>query len=419
MELPKRNVLCIDLKSFFASCECIDKGLDPFTTPLVVANKKQGNGAITLAITPYLKKQGIKSRGRLYEIPSHIKYIIANPRMKLYIEKSKQVVEIYLNYISSDDLHIYSIDECFLDVTDYLKLYKKTDYELGLTILKDIKDTLGLTATCGIGPNMLLAKLAMDIEAKKNDSCIAKWTYDDVKEKLWPLTPLSEMWGIGKNMERNLNKLKIYTVGDLANYNKNILKDKFGVMGEELYNHANGIDLSRISDWKKIRKSYSFSHSQVLFKNYYDYNAPIIIEEMIGVLTERLRRHNKQASVIGLRIGYSKTYGGGFYHNMKIESPTDNAQTIFDICKLLFDKYYTEKAPIRIIGISLGNLKEKKGVQLDIFNSFNDIKEQENLSKAIDNIKFKYGKNMLLKGSSLLEDSTIKIRNEKIGGHHE
>ena len=419
MELPKRNILCIDLKSFFASCECIDKGLDPFTTPLVVANKKQGNGAITLAVTPYLKMQGVKSRGRLYEIPNNIKYIIANPRMNLYIKMSKEVVEIYLNYISEDDLHIYSVDECFLDVTDYLKLYNKTDYELGLTILKDIKDTLGLTATCGIGPNMLLAKLSMDIEAKKNPSCIAKWTYEDVKEKLWPLTPLSEMWGIGKNMERNLNKLKIYSVGDLACYNKNILKDKFGIIGEELWNHANGIDLSKISDWKKIRKSYSFSHSQVLFKDYYDYNIMIIIEEMIEVLTTRLRKYNKQAKVIGLGIGYSKTYTGGFYHNMKIAAETDNANTIFDVCKLLFDKYYTPKAPIRKVSISLGDLKDKKGVQLDIFSSFEEIKEFDNLNKAVDHIKNKYGKNILLKGSSLLSDSTIKERNQKIGGHHE
>lgn len=419
MELPKRNILCIDLKSFFASCECIDKGLDPFTTPLVVANKKQGNGAITLAVTPYLKSMGVKSRGRLYEIPHNIKYIIANPRMRLYIEMSKKVVEIYLNYISEDDLHIYSIDECFLDVTDYLKLYNKTDYELGLTILDDIKNKLGLTATCGIGPNMLLAKLSMDIEAKKNSSFIAKWSYEDVKEKLWPLTPLSKMWGIGKNMERNLNKLKIYSVGDLANYNKNILKDKFGVMGEELWNHANGIDLSKISDWKKIKKSYSFSHSQVLFKDYYDYNISIIIRELIEVLTIRLRKYNKEAIVIGLGIGYSKTYTGGFYHNMKIDSPTDNEQTIYDICKLLFDKYYIPHAPIRKVSISLGGLKDKKGIQLNLFNSYEHMKETDNLNRAVDSIKNKYGKNILLKGSSLLNDSTIKERNEKIGGHHE
>ena len=191
----KRNIMCIDLKSFFASCECIERGLDPFKVPLVVANDKQGNGAITLAITPYLKKQGIASRTRLYDIPNNIKYTIVPPRMKLYIKKSKEVVNIYLDYVSQEDLHIYSIDECFLDVTDYLKLYKKTDYELAEEILKTIYEKTGLTATCGIGPNMLLAKVAMDVEAKKYKNGIAKWTYEDIPTKLWPITPLSKMCG--------------------------------------------------------------------------------------------------------------------------------------------------------------------------------------------------------------------------------
>ena len=154
-----RHFLCIDLKSFFASCECLERNLNPFTYPLVVANPNQGNGAITLAVTPYLKTLGVPSRGRLYEIPKNIKYTIAKPRMNLYLAKSREVVEIYLKYVAKEDLHIYSIDECFLDVTDYLKLYQKTDEELALTILKDIKESTGLYATCGIGPNMLLAKL--------------------------------------------------------------------------------------------------------------------------------------------------------------------------------------------------------------------------------------------------------------------
>ena len=419
MDLPQRNIMCIDLKSFFASCECIDKGLDPFTTPLVVANKNQGNGAITLAVTPYLKKQGVKSRGRLYEIPNNIKYIIANPRMKLYSKMSKEVIKVYLDYVAEEDLHIYSIDECFLDVTDYLKLYKKNDYELAKDILKTIKNKLGLTATCGIGPNMLIAKLAMDIEAKKNTSFIAKWNYDDIKTKLWPLTPLSEMWGIGKNMERNLNKLKIYSVGDLANYNKNILKDKFGVMGEELWNHANGIDLSRIKDWKKIQKEYSFSHSQVLFKDYYAKNIFVIIREMIEVLTTRLRKSNKECLVVGLGIGYSKNYSGGFYHNLKLDNPTDDEHIIFETCRLLFDRFYIDDAPIRKVSISLGRLREKKGVQLDIFNPIEDVIVNNNLNKTIDQLKDKFGKNSILKGTSLLSDSTIKERNKKIGGHHE
>ena len=419
MDLPQRNIMCIDLKSFFASCECIDKGLDPFTTPLVVANKNQGNGAITLAVTPYLKKQGVKSRGRLYEIPNNIKYIIANPRMKLYSKMSKEVIKIYLDYVAEEDLHIYSIDECFLDVTDYLKLYKKNDYELAKDILKTIKNKLGLTATCGIGPNMLIAKLAMDIEAKKNTSFIAKWNYDDIKTKLWSLTPLSEMWGIGKNMERNLNKLKIYSIGDLANYNKNILKDKFGVMGEELWNHANGIDLSRIKDWKKIQKEYSFSHSQVLFKDYYAKNIFVIIREMIEVLTVRLRKSNKECLVVGLGIGYSKNYSGGFYHNLKLDNPTDDEHIIFETCRLLFDRFYIDDAPIRKVSISLGRLREKKGVQLDIFNPIEDVIVNNNLNKTIDQLKDKFGKNSILKATSLLEDSTIKERNKKIGGHHE
>ena len=163
----KRNILCIDLKSFFAFVECIDRNLDPFTTPLVVANKTQGNGAITLAITPYLKNLGIKSRTRLYEIPKNIKYFIATPRMARYIVKSKEVISIYLDFINEDDLHVYSIDEAFLDLTNYLKMYNKNEEEIAQDILNKIKEKTGLCATCGIGPNILIAKLAMDLEAKK------------------------------------------------------------------------------------------------------------------------------------------------------------------------------------------------------------------------------------------------------------
>ncbi|MCX4255190.1 MAG: damage repair protein, partial [Bacilli bacterium] len=202
----KRNFLCIDLKSFFASCECIERKLDPFKYPLVVANPNQGSGAITLAVTPYLKTLGLKSRGRLYEIPKNVKYFIAKPRMSLYIKKSTEVINVYLKYVAKSDIHIYSIDECFLDVTDYLKMYKKTDYELALEILEDVKKTTGLCATCGIGPNMLLAKISMDIEAKHNKNFIAKWDYDDIENKLWAISPLSAFWGIGPRMEKNLNK---------------------------------------------------------------------------------------------------------------------------------------------------------------------------------------------------------------------
>lgn len=414
----KRNIMCIDLKSFFASCECVERGLDPFKVPLVVANKKQGNGAITLAVTPALKKQGIPGRVRLYDIPKNIKYEIVPPRMKLYIEKSKQVVGIYLDYVAPEDLHIYSIDECFLDVTDYLKLYKKTDYELAEEILKTVEEKTGLTATCGIGPNLLLSKVAMDTEAKKYKNGIAKWTYDDVPEKLWSITPLSKMWGIGPRMEKKLNNLNIYTVGELAHYDKNILKDKFGVMGQELWNHANGIDLSKISDFKVTPKDKSYSHSQVLFKDYDGNNVKLIIAEMVDVICARLRASNKESRVIGFGIGYSKDVDGGFYHSIKLETPTDSPREITNICFLIFDRYYNN-LPIRKVSISCGGLTKKEGVQLNLFEPIENKKEEVKVNTAIDEIKSKFGKNSIVKASSLLPDSTAIARNEKIGGHHE
>ena len=410
-----RNFLCIDLKSFFASAECLDRGLNPFTTPLVVANPTQGNGAITLAVTPYLKTLGVKSRGRLYEIPKSIKYMIAKPRMSLYLAKSREVVEVYLKYVSLEDLHIYSIDECFLDVTNYLKMYGKSDYELALDILEDVRKETGLTATCGIGPNMLLAKLSMDIEAKHNKDFIAKWTYEDIPNKLWPIHPLSKVWGIGPRMEVNLNRLGIYSVYDLAHYDRNKLKQKFGVIGTELWNHANGIDLSLIGDMEKT-KDKSYSHSQVLFKDYNGNNIKIIIREMVEVVTMRLHKNHVTSSLIGLGIGYSKDVGGGFYHQIKLDQPTDIESVILANALMIFDKYY-EDLPIRKVTVSCGKLQEKSGVQLNIFDNIEKIREQEQINEAILEIKDKYGKNALLKASSLLNDSTIHERNKKIGGH--
>lgn len=413
-----RHILCIDLKSFFASCECVERGIDPFKVPLVVANKEQGNGAITLAVTPYLKKQGVPSRGRLYDINPNIKYKIVSPHMKLYIRKSKEVVSIYLDYVAQEDLHIYSIDECFLDVTNYLNLYKKTDYELAVDIINTIYKKTHLTATCGIGPNLLLAKVAMDVEAKHTSNGIAKWTIEDVPTKLWKIKPLSKMWGIGPRMEKKLNILNIYSVGDLANYDKFKLKDKFGVIGLELWYHANGIDNSKISDWQDIDEDKSYSHSQVLFKDYDGDNIKLIIAEMVEVLTRRLRSNNKQTTILGLGIRYSKDIDGGFYHSLKLENPTDSNKEITNTCYMIFERYYIN-LPIRKVSISCGGLVKKTHQQLSLFSSLNETEKETQVNKAIDEIKDKYGKNSLIKASNLLEDSTARERNEKIGGHHE
>ncbi len=413
-----RNILSIDLKSFFASVECVLRGLDPFKIPLVVANPQQGGGAITLAVTPFLKKKGVPSRGRIYQIPKNIKYIIVPPRMAEYIKYSEKVIDVYLDYVAKEDLFVYSIDECFLDVTEYLKLYKKTDYELAFEILHEITKRTGLTATCGIGPNILLAKIAMDNEAKKYKDGIAKWTYDDVKDKLWQITPLSKMWGIGSRMEKRLNNLGIQSVGDLALYDKNKLRDKFGVIGQELWEHANGIDLSLIKDMNNYKPNdKSYSNSQVLFKDYTGNNIGIIIKEMVDVVCKRLRSSNKQGLVIGLAIGYSKVYGGGFYHVMKLDNPTDSSKTILNVCELLFDRYYGGQ-PIRKVGVSVGVLVDKKNIQLDLFDSLEEVELQEKKDKMVDLITNKFGKNSLVRASALLDDSTIMERNKKIGGHN-
>lgn len=412
-----RNIICIDLKSFFASVECVERGLDPYTTPLVVCDPTQ-KGAITLAVTPYLKKFGIKGRCRVYEIPNNIKYIKVPPRMKLYQEKSKEVIKVYLEYISAEDIHIYSIDECFLDVTNYLKLYKMNDYELAKEIINKVKEKTGLTVTAGIGPNMLLAKVAMDIEAKHTHDNIAKWTYEDVKIKLWSISPLSKMWGIGSRMEANLNKLKMYKVGDIATSDINILKQHFGVIGEKLWFHANGIDNSKISDMNNhIVKDRSYSHSQILHEDYYDFNIPIIIYEMIDVLCRKLRKNKKLCSVISFGIGYSHKVGGGFYHSVKQPTPTNNENDIYKICMHIFNKYY-DNSPIRKVSIAFGKLTNDDILQLNLFEKYENIKQDNELNNTIDEIKDKFGANTLLKASSLLEYSTIKDRNKKIGGHN-
>lgn len=415
--LPKRNIVVIDMKSFFATVECVERGLDPYTTPLVVAEPNR-NGAITLAVTPYMKSLGVGSRTRIYEIPSKIKYMTVPPRMSKYVEYSKKIVAIFQDFVSPEDIHVYSIDESFLDVTDYLKLYNLTDYELTKKIIDTIYEKTGLLSSAGIGPNMLIAKIAMDTEAKKMKDGIAKWTYDDVEGKMWPISPLSKFWGIGKRMERNLNLMGIKTIGDLAHADVKKLRNNFGVIGEELWNHANGIDFARIGDFNVDAKDKSYGHSQVLFKDYYEDNIHIIIGEMVEVLTARLRRNHKKAKVVGFGIGYSQAYGGGFYHSRKLPTATNDKDAIYGMCNTIFQKFY-EDYPIRKVSISLSGLEEDNVEQLNIFESYDEKVKKDNINMAVDEIKNKYGKNSIIKASNLLRDSTMIERNKKIGGHRE
>ena len=412
-----RNILCIDLKSFFASVECVERKLDPFTTPLVVCDPKR-NGAITLAVTSYLKQKGIKSRGRVYELPKDINIIKVPPRMHLYQEKSLEVIQVYLKYISIDDLYIYSIDECFLDVTSYLKLYKLSDYNLAKKIIKDVYDTTHLTVTAGIVPNMLLAKVSMDIEAKHVPDNIAYWSYESIPDKLWKIKPLSKMWGIGHNLEKRLNNMGLYSIYDIAHESINKLQNKFGTIGIELWYHANGIDETLISNLNKEEvKDKSYSESQVLFKDYYGYNIPIILYETSLRLARRLRNNKKLTSLIGLCISYNSSIGYGFYHTMSINEKINDENKIYDYVIYLFNKYYKDNLPIRKIAITLGKLTDNNQVQLSLFESYEEREHKKDELYVIDDVKEKFGANAILPASSLLSYSTIKERNKKIGGH--
>ena len=414
-----RHIMCIDLKSFYASVECASLGLDPFKTPLVVADKSRSDGSICLAVSPYLRNKGVPGRLRIFELPKNEDIIFCRPRMHRYLEMSAKVIGIFLRYVSKEDIHIYSVDECFLDFTDYKKLYPMDDISLAKRIVKEIYNELKLYATCGIGPNMLIAKLAMDIEAKKTKSQIAQWNYDDIPKKLWDVSPLSKMWGIGRRIEDSLNKRGFKTIGDIAKSDVNLLKKRYGIIGEELWYHTHGIDMSLIQDKKKYKPlSKSFAIGQVLFQDYNKETTPQLILEMCDELSSRLRETNKKASCIHLIIGYNQDFGGGFSRQKKVDKPVDLGREITAVCLEIFNEHY-DNEPVRRIGISVSGFVEDSGIQLNLFeDSVKKVKE-ERLFDTIDQIKKKYGKNSVRRASTELEYSTAKARNEEIGGHHE
>lgn len=413
--MNKHSILCIDLKSFYASVECVDRGLDPFLYPLVVADKERGSGSIVLAVSPYLKSFGVPSRLRIFELPK-FDIIFAKPRMKRYLEISAKIISIYLDYVGEDDIHVYSIDECFLDVTHYLKFHNCSSEELALKIKKRIYEEFLLTCTIGIGENMLLAKLSMDIEAKHTANGIAYWSKEDIKTKLWPIKPLSKMWGIGKNYEKKLNKLGIYTIGDLACYPKKLLIDKFGIMGGQLHEHANGIDESNIRH-KYIPNEESISSGQVFFEDYYSHQIPLIIQEMLDDLLLRLIYQQKFCLSVSLSIAYSKDFGGGFTSSKVLPTFCDDFATIYRYLLSIFDKKIENK-PIRSITISLNRLIKSSYYQPNLLESFKDQEKKRRLLFTIAKIKNKYGNNAILRANSKLEYSNIYNRHNLIGGHN-
>lgn len=413
--MSKNVIFCIDFKSFYASCECVDRGLNPHTTKLVVADKERGEGTIVLAVSPYLKTFGVPSRLRVFELPKDNEIIFAKPRMSRYLELSSKAISIFLDFVNKDDIHVYSVDESFLNITPYLKLYNMSEIELAEKIKQRIYDKLGLDVTIGIGPNLFLAKVALDNEAKKNSNQIAYWTQEDVESKLHKITPLSKIWSIGRQTEKKLNKMGIYNLGDLSKTSKQFLIKTFGIIGGELYDHSLGIDTSNIRE-KYIVENHSLSIGQVLFKDYSYKDVPILIREMLDDLMIRLRLEKSLTRKVSISIGYSKEIKRGFSRQTQLINFTDDVEIIYSALISLYERY-VEDLPIRSLSLSLGSLSSSSYYQPTLFEDISLQEKRRKLMHTLDSIKKRFGDNAIFRGNQLLEASNALERRNRIGGH--
>ena len=505
--MENKTYLAIDLKSFYASVECMERGLDPMTTNLVVADQSRTEKTICLAVSPSLKTFGIPGRPRLFEVVQKIKnvnaerqrkapgrkftgssyhfaelqshpelavdYIVAPPQMAKYMEISTQIYNVYLKHIAPEDIHVYSIDEVFMDVTHYLKTYGLTARELAMRIILDVLKTTGITATAGIGTNLYLCKVAMDIEAKhippdENGVRIAELDEMSYRRKLWSHRPLTSFWRVGKGYAKKLESCGIYTMGDVARcslgkpgdyYNEDLLYKLFGINAELLIDHAWGWEPCTIADIKAYKpESNSIGSGQVLQSPYEFEKAKLVVREMTELLVLDLVEKNLVTNQLTLTIGYDienlsdperrKQYHGPVTTDQygrsipKHAHGTANLDRYLSSTKLitgammnLFDRIVDPKLLVRRITITANRVIDEKAAQrkdeyqqLDLFTDYEaeearqreeqtELEREKRMQKAMLDIKHKFGKNAILKGMNLQEGATAKDRNSQIGGH--
>ena len=417
--MKQRTYICIDLKSFYASVECVERGLDPMTTNLVVADPERTDKTICLAITPAMKKLGISNRCRVFEIPKGVEYIMAEPRMQKYIDYAADIYEVYLSYISKDDIHVYSIDEVFMDVTDYLSLYHKTARELSVEIMETVYKKLGIRATCGIGSNLYLAKIALDITAKHASDFIGELNEESFIKKLWNHRPLTDFWRIGAGTAKTLERYGIKTMRDIAEADEDFLYKMFGVDAELLIDHAWGRETVTIEDIKKYKpKSNSISSGQVLMRDYEFEEGKLIVKEMADLLCLDLLEKNLVTDSITLHIGYSNMVSKDPAHGT-VSLPVETNADMVIIPKLikLYEQIVDRNTPIRRLNITCNRVMEESYIQYNLFADMDELKRNRKVQTAMLDIKRKFGKNAVLKGMNLQEAATTRERNRQIGGH--
>ncbi|WP_022758015.1 DNA methylase [Butyrivibrio fibrisolvens] len=474
----EKTYIAIDLKSFYASVECQERGLNPLTARLVVADASRTSKTICLAVSPALKAYGIPGRARLFEVEqkvSQIKrstgktidYIIATPRMQLYMDYSAKIYSIYLKYIAPEDIHVYSIDEVFMDVTGYLRTYKMTAHELAMTMIRDVLRETGITATAGIGTNMYLCKVAMDIVAKhipadKDGVRIAELDEKSYRYKLWDHKPLTDFWRIGRGYARKLEAHGMYTMGDIARCairDEELLYKLFGINAELLIDHAFGIEPATIEEIKAYKpENNSVSSGQVLHCPYDFSGGKLIVREMTDLLVLDLVDKKLVTDQIVLTIGYDISnltdpdikgkYKGAVvmdylgrmipehaHGSVNLSEFTSSTTMIMDAVMALYDRIVNKDLLVRRINVTANHLKDEKNLyeetsyeQLDLFTDYKELEEKRAKEKklrererkaqeAVLAIKKKYGKNAILKGMNLEEGAQTVARNSQIGGH--
>lgn len=393
--------------------------MDPMTTNLVVADPDRSEKTICLAITPAMKKLGIHNRCRVFEIPKNVSYLIAPPRMQLYIDYAAEIYSIYLKYIAKEDIHVYSIDEAFMDVTDYLSLYGLTARELGFRIMTDIFHTMGVRATCGVGTNLYLAKVALDITAKHSPDFIGELTESSYRETLWNHRPLTDFWRIGTGTAKRLENCGIMTMGDVTAADENFLYRLFGIDAELLIDHAWGREPVTIRDIKNYKpQSNCLTSGQVLMCDYNFEDGRLIVKEMADLLCLDMVEKGLVTKSLTLHVGYSNQLHIPAAHGtVSLDTETNADMLIIPALTGLYERIVNPLYHVRRVNITCNNVVPEEYHQYSFFVDAEELARNRKVQEAVISIKNKFGKDAILKGMNLEENATTRERNHQIGGH--
>jgi len=434
--MTDRTYVCIDLKSFYASVECADRGLDPFTVNLVVADPTRTEKTICLAITPAMKELGIRNRCRVFEIPADVDYIMAKPRMRRYMEVSCDIYSIYLRYASAEDIHVYSIDECFVDATPYLALYDTDARGFANMLMNAVMRETGICATAGIGTNLFLAKVALDITAKHAPDHIGYLDRDAFEQTIAHHRPITDIWNIGPGIAERLARFHVYDLAGVCNLEESVLYREFGVNAEYLIDHAHGVEPCTIAQIHAYEpRAHSLSNAQVLSCDYTFEEALVILKEMVDQLVLELVEKHLVGDSISLSVGYAKDraagtvtgdhgtrprhrYAGSTGGTRRLGKQTNSFKHLMLCFEELYRQTTDREKPIRRIGVGVGGIIDEDLAELDLFSDTADAAAERQLQEAVLAVKGRFGKNALIKGLSLTDKATARERNDQVGGHH-